>query len=181
MTTTIDIPRGDWGHIRVFAVNAPAQDVADMLAKAPKSDVARDLLGSPHLDTRSAEIFPVKDLEGLGLAQYLVDGYAVPIDTLADDRTKLEALEGYVLLLFSDSFAGEATALSTGARLTYIGAYSETLPDNAQRPVHTPSAAPYSGAPATDLAGSPRGSAARTLTVLALATAAGLLLWWLFT
>lgn len=180
MSTTLNIPRGDRGQIRVFAVNAPAQDVAAMLTKAPKSDVARDLLGAPHLDTRSAEIFPVKDLEGLGLAQYLVDGYAVPEGTLVDDRAKLEALEGYVLLLFSDSFAGSEAVLSPGARLTYIGVYSETLPDNVQRPVHTPSAAPYSGVPATDPAGAARGGAARTLTVLALATAAGLLLWWLF-
>lgn len=179
MSAVLEIPAGERGRIRVFAVNKPAEEVRAQLAAAPKADVARQLLAAPHLDTRSAEVFPVSDLEGVGLAQYLIDGYAVPKDTLAAERQKLEALEGYVLLLFSDSFGRAAATLAPGPDVTLIGTYAETLADMTQRPTLTPSAAPYSGTPQLEPVTPPRGSGARMLLVLALATAAGLLLWWL--
>ncbi|MEM6890872.1 MAG: hypothetical protein AAF636_22455 [Pseudomonadota bacterium] len=177
MTAAIDIPIGERGRIRVFAINISAEDMRAKLAEAPKSDVARDLLAAPHLDTRSAEIFPVADLDGVGLAQYLIDGYEVPEQSLADHRAKLEQLDGYVLLLFSDSFGGAEATLATGADLTLIGAYAETLPDNRQRPVVTPSAAPYSGAPGPGAESEHRAMGGRVFVLLALGTALVLFLW----
>lgn len=179
MSRVLEISSGERGRIRLFAINRPPVDMRSMLASAPKADVARQLLAAPHLATRSVEIFPVQDLEGVGLAQYLIDGYAVPAATLADDRAKLEALDGYVLLLFSDSFGGAATTLAPSPDVTLIGTYDETLADMRQRPTLTPSAAPYSGTPQLEPVTPPRGGGSRLLLVLALATGAGLLLWWL--
>jgi hypothetical protein len=181
VSAQIDIPAGERGRIRVFAISVPPEEVTGMLAKAPKADVARNLLGAPHLDTRSTEIFPVKDLEGLGLAQYLVEGYAVPEDSLAEDQRKLDALDGYVLLLFSDSFNGAAAQLAPGPELTLIATCAEELPDQARRPTMTPSAAPYSGALVTDPVPPPRGAAGRATFGMALIAALVLLLWWLLT
>jgi len=177
MSAMLQITPGERGQIRVFAINRPAADIAAMLAAAPKADVARALLGAPHLDTKSAELFPVSDLDGLGLAQYLVEGYEVPEETLSEDRRKLDALDGYVLLIFSDSFGGAAAELTPSADLTAIGSYAETLPDHRQRPTVTPSAALYSGTHATSPVSARRGSAMRVLLLVALAVALGLMLW----
>jgi hypothetical protein len=115
------------------------------VARRPKPDLARDLLNAPHLDTRSTEIFPVSDLAGVGLARYLGEGYTVPESETAPDSAKLEALDGYVLLLFSDSFGGAATTLDPGPAVTLIGTYCEAAADHSATRIETPSAAPYSG------------------------------------
>ncbi len=78
MSSPLDIPAGERGKIRVFAVNRPAEEMKAALARRPKPDLARELLNAPHLDTRSTEIFPISDLAGVGLALYLGEGYAVP-------------------------------------------------------------------------------------------------------
>ena len=146
MNQRIEIPRGERGMIRVFAVNRAELEMQVALSRQPKPDLARDLLGDQHLNTIGTEIFPVNDLDGVGLAGYLADGYAVPADQLEQDRAKLEALEGYVLLLFSNSFAGRGAELEVGPDLTLIGAYGEYQPDNRAEPLSSSSAELYSGA-----------------------------------
>ena len=145
MNQTITIPKGERGMIRVFAVNRAPLEMQVALSRQPKADLARELLGDPHLNTIGTEIFPVKDLEGVGLAGYLADGYAVPDDQLEEDRARLEALEGYVLLLFSNSFAGRGAVFDVGSDLTLIGTYGEFQPDHSAEPMSSASADLYSG------------------------------------
>lgn len=145
MSQSIPIPPGEHGRIRVFAINAPSARMMSDLQSHPKADIARGLLNDPHLDTKNCEIFPVSDLAGVGLTSYLVDGYAVPADEIEPDRAKLEALDGYVLLLFSDAFKGEARELNTGPDVTLIGTYGEYQPIKPGKPLTAKSAAPYSG------------------------------------
>jgi hypothetical protein len=101
--------------------------------------------------------------------------------SLAEDRRKLDALDGFVLLLFSDSFNGAAAQLAPGPGLTLITTCTEELPDQTSRPTMTASAAPYSGALMTEPVPAPRGAAGRVLVGLAVTTGLALLLWWLLT
>ncbi|WP_299830351.1 hypothetical protein [uncultured Roseobacter sp.] len=181
MNTSIDIQKNERGAIRVFAVNLSPAEVTETLQTLPKADVARQLLGNPHLNTASAEIFPVSDLTGMGLSSYLSEGYAVEEAEIGADKSKLDALEGYVLLLFSDSFRGVEMTLTPGAELTLIGTYAEYTPSGAAPPITTDSARPYSGTPGMTPPTPPRGPAGSALVVIALAVLLGLGLWWLFT
>ncbi|MGZ2256711.1 hypothetical protein [Roseobacter sp. A03A-229] len=179
MSTPIDIAANERGVIRVFAINAAADEIAQQLKTLPKADLARQLLDAPHLDTTSVELFPVSDLTGMGLAGYLAEGYAVADSTLNTDRAKLDALDGYVLLLFSESFKGAAAMLTPTATLTLIGTYAEAQPADSGPPIDTDSAKPYSGAAQMTPPTPARGPAGSALVALALVVLSGLALWWL--
>ena len=178
MTKPIHIPPNEQGMIRVFAINRPTSDMRVAVSRTPKPDLARDLLGDPHLDTASAEIFPVSDLEGVGLTAYLTEGYAVPDAQLVPDKAKLDALDGYVLLLFSESFAGRGATLETGPDVTLIGTYGEAAPDRRPRTLKSKSAKLYTGAKSTSAqtpAAKGYGSSLVVLAVVILVLAVG---WW---
>ncbi|MGC3938273.1 hypothetical protein ACOTTU_10745 [Roseobacter sp. EG26] len=177
MNRSIEIKPAESGVIRVFAINMAPAEVAGALKTLPKADLARQLLGSPHLNTASVEIFPVADLTGVGLSAYLRDGYAVDDEALTADRGKLEALEGYVLLLFSSSFAGAPAVLTPSADLTLIGSYTEPKPARRSVDLSTDSAKPYSGTPATQPA-TKRGPAGSVMVVLTIILVIGLAIWW---
>ncbi|MEP2640477.1 hypothetical protein [Roseobacter sp.] len=181
MSPPITISKGDRSAIRVFAINAPPDDIAQTLKTTPKPDLARQLLNAPHLNTASAEIFPVEDLSGLGLSAYLSEGYAVDPAQLTPDRQKLDALEGYVLLVFSDSFAGVEMTLAPGATVTLIGTYREITPATTGPSITAKSAKPYSGTQNARTAPAPRPPARSTTVAFALVVLLGLGLWWLLT
>ncbi len=181
MSAAIAIPANERGMIRVFAVNAAAAEIAEQLKTLPKADLARQFLNAPHLDTTSVELFHLDDLTGMGLATYLAEGYAVEEDALAADRIKLDVLDGYVLLLFSESFKGAASGLTPTATLTLIGTYSEVRPAVSGAPIDATSAQPYSGAAPQTPPAQARGQAGSAMVALALVVLSGLALWWLLT
>ena len=181
MTRTIQIDKNERGLIRVFAINQPVADVKDALKKLPKADLARQLLDSPHLDTTSTEIFPLSDLTGMGLSVYLNDGYAVDEAGLAADQTKLDALDGFVMLLFSESFKGMEAVLTPSPAVTLIGTYAEYSPPGGGAAIDTDSARPYSGSPGMTPPTPARGPAGSAMVVAALIVLTGLGIWWLLT
>lgn len=181
MNKPVEIGKDERGAIRVFAINQPPPEVTDALATMPKADLARQLLNSPHLNTASTEIFPVSDLTGMGLSAYLSEGYAVEDAAFSADRGKLDALEGYVLLLFSDSFKGmEATLIPTSA-LTLIGTYAEYKPAAGGPAIDTDSAKPFSGGAITTPPKPTRGTTGSAVVVVIIILMLGLGLWWLLT
>ncbi len=170
------IPRHEAGIIRVFAISRPIATLARELKQQPKAALASALLG--HEITEDAfELFALSDLTGVGLPSYLSEGYDIAPETLRQDRAKLEALDGYVLLVFSRvSDAGDVT-LNPTSELTLIGSYSEPRAAQAAAPIATPSAKAYSGAkePAT----APTRSRVRNaLSVISVALTL-LLIWWI--
>ena len=164
------------GLIRVFAVNRPTTELNLAIKRHGKIGAAADLLGHP-LAAEGAELFPAADLAGIGLSGYLAEGYAVTPEQLSPARAKLDALEGYVLLVFSAAFEGQAATLDPGPAVTLIGTFGEAQPDMAVRPMESEAAQPYTGTaqtpPAPDPAKTPKGS----LLVLGLILIAGLVLW----
>jgi len=154
MTTSIDIPNDERGVIRVFSLS-----MSDAEAKALKDNVPASadgpspqqaLLGARNLDSDFTEVFPVKDLDGIGLAGYLEAGNGVDRAQLAPDARRLAALERWVFIAFSSAFGGVAQTLSPDPALTLIGTYTEPKPDFALgRPLTAESAKPQT-APEAD-------------------------------
>lgn len=177
MTARLTIPAHERGSIRVFAINKPAAEISDALKTLPKADLARQLLDNPHLDTASAEIFPVSDLTGVGLATYLSEGYAVEDTQIDADRNKLDALDAYVLLLFSDGSAGADVILTPTVDLTLIGTYIEYQPPAGTGAIAADSAKPYTGTTQNKVISPRRGRAGSVVVVLGALLILGLALW----
>ena len=147
MTAVIDVPRNERGVVRVFALSMTDPD-AQGLKDSPEA-VAEALGCDGLLDMAHVEVFPVAHLEGVGLSGYLSDGAGVPDAQLAADRTKLDSLGGWVIVVFSLAFEDRATTLRPAAALTLIGTYGETRTDTrATQTVASEAAKPYSGDPA---------------------------------
>lgn len=133
MTGRLIIPADEHRVVRVFAVNLPEAQVTAMLRDAPTAapgdlpqvPAAADLLGWPGLDTRHTELFPIRDLTGLGLPGYLSEGLGLDEAEITPDRARLAALDGYILIVLSRAFDGEPVTLDLPAALTLIGTYRE--------------------------------------------------------
>ncbi|GGH35054.1 hypothetical protein SAMN05444007_10842 [Cribrihabitans marinus] len=141
MTETITIPAGERGVLRLFALDMPAQQAKFLR----EPGAAAQVLGVETLEADQVEVFPVKDLDDLGLAGYLAEGYAIAPEQL--DHDALAALTGWVLLLRSRAFGGQETHLDPDPALRLIGTYREAVTDWSAGPLEAGSAAPYSAPP----------------------------------
>lgn len=110
------------GIIRVFALS-----MDETAARALRNDPGAQarMLGLERLTEGGCEVFPVADLEELGLTGYLRDGNAVSPEQLEPDRAKLAAVDGWVLILYSRALPEEGATLTPAPELTLIGAYAE--------------------------------------------------------
>lgn len=152
--TTLSIPEGEQGRIRVFALSMTAKEAKALAANGstvPETDGGRsyqeDALGTDNLDHDFVQVFPIRDLEGVGLADFLVEGHGAEPQDIKADKTKLGALGGWVMVVLSKAFRGTARKLDLDPRLTLIGVYGQEGVDWSPVPVTTAAAEPYSGDP----------------------------------
>lgn len=174
--TAIDISRTENGTIRVFAVSRPISDMARALRQQSKASLASTLLDHDVSDG-DIELFALSDLTGIGLHGYLSEGYAVDKDALRVDRIRLEALDGYVLLVFSRIAAQGDVILRPGSDLTLIGTYAEPKAKHVAPPLTTEASKPYSGV--TEAAKAPRRSRVGSAFTAAAGVLALLIIWWI--
>ncbi len=118
--TAISLPDGEHDVVHVFHV-APA--AAQSLAEGPFSDIEA-ALGASGLDRAHVDLFALADLQDLGLVHYLTEGLGVDPAALADDRDRLAALSGHVLIL-APGAAGPGTTLHPDGALNFVGSYRE--------------------------------------------------------
>ncbi|WP_323784801.1 hypothetical protein [Thalassovita sp.] len=88
-----------------------------------------DLLGVAAVDATRIEIFPVEDLSGFGLFNYLIKANGLPEAALDHDRTRIEALDGTVMILYSRAFHNQHVTLAPAAHVRLIGAWDEQPPE----------------------------------------------------
>ncbi len=150
------------GVIRLFALHMRPEE-AKFLREPGAAD---QVLGVADLDPEQIDIFPVSDLEDLGLWGYLNDGCGVSEDQL--DRVALDAVDGWVMALRSAAFKGQPTVLAPDPRVQLIGLFTEQATNWSGGRIETESAKPFSApqTPAQD--GRPRqmGSAALAVFIL---------------
>lgn len=178
MTVTIEIPRTETGVIRVFAISRPMAQMARTLRQQSKSALASALLGHDVAE-HDVELFGLSDLAGVGLARYLSDGYDVDRAAIRADGARLDALDGYVLLLFSRVSDGGDVTLRADPDLTLIGSYAEPKAAHAAPAIATASAASYSGVRAD--AAAPRRSRVGSALTAVIAIVILFFIWWTLT
>lgn len=140
MDGVIHIPGGERGHIRVFSLAMRPEQVRFLREPGALAQV----LGIDEIDLDHVEIFPLRDLEDLGLAGYLTEGCGIPAEDLAADREALEALEGHILILRSRAFQGLETRLTPADQIIPVAEYAEPGPEWSAQKVTAESARPQS-------------------------------------
>lgn len=157
------------GVLRLFQLDMRPEE-AKFLREPGAADQA---LGVDGLDRDLIDIFPVSDLEDLGLYGYLNEGCGVSQDQL--DRDMLEAIEGWVMVLRSAAFKGRAVTIKPDPKVRLIGLYTEETTNWTGGKIETESAKPFSALQTPPQGDSPRRIGSAMLAVVALVVIGGIL------
>ncbi|MDU9003111.1 hypothetical protein [Sedimentitalea todarodis] len=154
MSELLTVSANETGVLRLFALDMRREQIRFL----HEPGALEDILGVTGLDPQHVEIFPVSDLDDLGLPGYLIEGHAIPEDQIADS---LAETTGHVLLVHSRAFGGRAASLTPAASLSPLGAYTVTPTNWTTQPQPAPdSARRRSGSPQ-----SPRAARARSRAI----------------
>ncbi len=124
MAREISLAAGERGVVRVFALS-----LSEAEAEALREAGVGHLFGGVAVDAGGLEIFPVSDLEDVGLWGLLQDGHGVAQDQLEQDRAKLAALDGWVIVATSQAFPAGPANVTLAPEITLIGTYWEPKVD----------------------------------------------------
>ncbi len=150
MNDTIEIPENERETVHVFALDLPAADAEAFVEGGGEDNwPLKSVLGADTLRARHIEAFRASDLEGVGLADYLINGLGVDPEHIDPDRGKLDAANAHIVIIHAPAFDGEAQSLTTRPPLTHLGSYSQIqaeqrlvpLPGTAAEPVLPPTPA----------------------------------------
>ena len=122
MTETLKVSAGESGVLRLFSLDMPPEQVRFLREPGALDDV----LGVSGLSSEDIEIFPVSDLDELGLPGYLTEGHAIPPEQIDGD---LANVAGPVMIVHSRAFGGHAATLRPADTLTPLGTFTATPTD----------------------------------------------------
>ncbi len=144
MTRTLTISAGERGRLRLFSIALP-EDMAARLKREPFGTAA--LLGVPDLDIDYAEVIRIEDLGDMPLSEYLAEGYDVPPSELQEQDQKLNALEGYALVVLSLAFRDKGHDVTLGPELSLVASFDLDTTDWTAVTQPAPEAAKPASAP----------------------------------
>ena len=122
MSEALTVREGESGVVRVFRVQL---DGAEAVAFAASPDAVARALGVDSLDPEYVDVFPVARLAGLDLTIFLTEGHGIDPESLAAAADRLNGLGGYVAIVTSEAFDGQAVTLRVAAPLELAGVYAE--------------------------------------------------------
>ncbi|KUJ76386.1 hypothetical protein AVO45_11335 [Ruegeria marisrubri] len=137
----LSVAPGERGVLRLFTLDMRPEEARFLR----EPGAAEQMLGVDSLDHTQIDVFPVSDLEELGLYGYLSEGCGISADQL--DRATLDRIKGWVMVLRSKAFQDRAEELQPDPRLTLVGLYTEEATNWRGAPIETQSARPYSAPP----------------------------------
>ena len=131
MSEHLEIRPDETDLVWLFSIDTAA---APLMSSEPDWDIdpvdppwpLRDALGTLYLDSDFIELFDVADLGDRGLAGYMVTGFGISPDQLAEDRARLDTLRGLILVVTSSALGGFAQTLTPKPPLRWIGTYRDT-------------------------------------------------------
>ncbi|SLN21637.1 hypothetical protein ROA7450_00779 [Roseovarius albus] len=122
MSDRFEISANEAGLIRLFQIDLPADEIEGFSGDLHNLQMA---LGTKWLNADYVEVFAVSDLKGLGLAGYMTEGLGVATTDLAAERSRLDAMQGHVLVVLSKAFDEVEQTLIPKAPLRWVGTYAE--------------------------------------------------------
>lgn len=124
MTQTVKIPAFSPKPVIVLAVNRPEEVLRKATKGADRKALISDLLGRTDAAMTHVDLVAVQDLDEIGLTGFLRDGPGVPAQELVPYRARLDALEGFVLILYPGVFNVD-TEVALGADLSLIAVLNQ--------------------------------------------------------
>ena len=127
MSETFHVKATERGVIRIFMANLTTEQAASF-TESPDEDTPAPInraLGVTYLDSDFVELFPLSNLDGMGLAGYLTEGLGVAEADVKPNASRLNAMSGQVLIVLSQAFGGFETTITPTAPLKWIGTYTE--------------------------------------------------------
>lgn len=112
--------------VRVFALDVPPAQIR-FLKEEPAA--IADLLGLLTIETDHVDLIRLTDLDDLGLEGYLSEGCDVPQQDLAPVSDDLGSLKGYVLVVLSRAFGGNAVTLAPKPGLSLVATFGQSATD----------------------------------------------------
>lgn len=139
-------------HLHIFALNEPT-DVSHTNLTRQKGEVPdlpplAEWLGVDALDTDRIEVFPVDDLGGMALSDYIQLAFTPENGVPSDDQRRINRLDGAVLLVPDDAISGtpapgpQATEIATIALAQADNTASLPKANVAPAPASTPHTEP---------------------------------------
>ena len=119
MAQTVHLPAFAPKLALVLAVNEAEPGLEAAKTDAAKRAVIETLLGKEGVKLSHVDLMAIDDLDELGLSGYLAEGPGIADSELAPHRARLDALIGYVLVLYSGAFKTD-TDITLGKELTLI-------------------------------------------------------------
>ena len=142
-----EIPADERGVVRIYRIDLPDAEIERFASPEPAPDVYSDddtpvptlldALGAEVLDWDHVDVFPVSNLAAIGLSAYLIEGLGVPLDDIEGARARIDAVEGHVLVLSSQAFAGKAQRIDPRPPLRPVGTFREPPPKPVIGPIET--------------------------------------------
>lgn len=124
MAQTVKIPAFHPKNVFVLAVNRPEDELRKIQGEASRTKLIAELLGRAGAKLTHVDLIAIEDLNEIGLAGFLRDGPGVPAEELSQHKTRLDALSGFVLILYPGVFDTD-TEIAVGADLTLIAALNQ--------------------------------------------------------
>lgn len=184
MVDPFQIEAGEFGWVRLFTADIDAATLerinADRPDTQPKAAAIGDMLGIDWVDPMHVELFDVADLEGLGLAGYLVQGAGIPEAAVSAESDTLNTLFGIVLIVYSKAFEGQEYLLQLAPSIAFITQFEQEKQNVSFQPL--PSSAPQSDTTAvSQSAPSPQRTVLQAIFTLPLVLIfVGVLIWLIF-
>lgn len=152
MTDRIEVPAGEHGVTRLFALNLTGE-AARALALPPEEAPATpgtwplmDALGVDVLDPAWVDVIDTGEMGEIGLKGYLSQGLGLPETELKDAQPQIAALRGLAVVIGSRAFKGRAVTLRPKAPLRWVASFRDTPDIPSMEQTAHPSAAPESPA-----------------------------------
>ena len=121
MTDPLTVRAGEKGVVRLFGLDMPPEQARFLR----EPGAAAQVLGVPDLDPDQVEVFAIADLEGVGLDGYLASGHGIPDSEIAPHRPRLQAVTGWVMVVRSRAFGGQALQLAPVDGVRLIATFTE--------------------------------------------------------
>ncbi len=118
-------------HLHIFALNEPITtshtNLTRQKGETPALPPLAEWLGLDALDTDQIELFPISDLGGMDLSDYVQLAFTPEDGIPADNQRRINTLEGSILLVPDDAITG---TLSPGPQATLIATIPLAQADN---------------------------------------------------
>ncbi|MEJ6390355.1 hypothetical protein [Gymnodinialimonas ulvae] len=139
-------------HLHIFALNEATTvshtNLTRRKGEVPDLPPLAEWLGLDALDTDRIEVFPVDDLGGMALSDYVQLAFTPDAGIASDAQRRLDALDGAVLLVPDDAMSGtpaprpQATEIATIPLAQADNTASLPKADVAPAPISTPHTEP---------------------------------------